>query len=148
MSISFKWNKGIDQISDGILGTDAVQLFTANEAKRLMDPYVPSLYNTLARNVRVYVENGKGVVHYLSVFAHYQYKGIVMVDPVTGKACFSDAEGHKWSRPGVKKVPTSRKLKYTKFRHPLATSYWDKAMSTSRSGDLAGAVQRFIAKRG
>lgn len=148
MGISFRWNRGIEQISNDIVGRKDVQLFMANEAKRYMEPYVPSMNNALSRNVRVYVENGKGVVHYQSVYAHYQYKGIVMVDPVTGKACFSDAEGHKWSRPGVKKVPTSRKLTYTKFRHPLATSYWDKAMSTSRAGDLAGAVQRFVAKRG
>lgn len=147
MGVDFHWNKGISQICSGIVDKDT-QLFMANEAKKLMEPYVPSMNQNLTRNVRVYAENGKGIVHYMSVYANYQREGNVMVDPITGNACFSDSEGHKWSRKGAKKVKTNKKLVYTKFRHPLATSQWDKAMMTARGDDLAASIQRYIGKRG
>ena len=147
MGVDFHWNKGISQICAGIVDKDT-QLFMANEAKKLMEPYVPSLKQNLTRDVRVYVENGKGIVHYMPVYAHYQREGNVMVDPITGNACFSDSEGRKWSRKGAKKVKTNKKLVYTKFRHPLATSQWDKAMMTARGDDLAASVQRYIRKKG
>lgn len=110
MKVGFKWNRPQASITAGYTGKDA-QIFLANEAKKLMDPYVPALNLVLSKNVRVYTENGAGVVHYLSPHARYQYGGKVMVS----------------KRPGIKasakmvKQP-EQDLKHTKFRHPLATS--------------------------
>ena len=56
----------------------------ASEAKRLMEPYVPARNMVLSRNVRTYVEDGQGIVHYLSPYAHYQHEGILMVSRITG----------------------------------------------------------------
>lgn len=134
MRVDFEWKKRPSQIAKEIINSD-VRLFMANEAKRLMDPYVPADKLMLAQNVSVYNEDDEGIVEYRSPYAHYQYKGVLYVSSLTGSAFASSGE-HK--------VPTSRKLEYSKFRHPLATSQWDKAMATAKGDDLAGAVQRFI----
>lgn len=132
MKMDFKWNKPLASISAGYTGKDA-QLFLANEAKKLMNPYVPALNLVLSKNVRVYVENGAGIVHYLSPHAGYQYGGKVMV---------SKRPGVKGSAKVVKQPEQA--LRYTKFRHPLATSEWDKAMMTARGDDLVKAMQNYV----
>lgn len=135
MKTSFKWSRSIEAISGDFTGKE-VQLFLANEAKKLMDPYVPARNLSLSRNVKVFMENGKGVVHYQSPYARYQYEGKVMVS----------------KRPGVRqsakvvKQPEST-LNYTKFRHPLATSHWDEAMMVAKGSDLIQATENFIRSR-
>ena len=135
MRVDFRWNSPIPLIAREALGGDRTLLFMANEAKRLMNPYVPALNMVLSRNVRTYVEGGVGIVHYTSPYANYQHKGILMVSRITGSP---------WARKGESKVTTGRKLKYNKSRHPLATSEWEKAMKTARMGDFTNAVQRFV----
>ena len=135
MEDEFRWNKTIPQIVNESMSGERTLLFMANEAKRLMDPYVPAMNMGLSQNVRTYVEGGSGVVHYLSPYANYQHKGVLMVSRITGSP---------WARMGESKVTAGRKLKYNKSRHPLATSEWDKAMKAARMSDFTGAVQRFV----
>ncbi|MBQ8640432.1 MAG: hypothetical protein IJ468_14915 [Lachnospiraceae bacterium] len=146
MKLTFEWNQPIPTVSKQIIDRD-VLLFEANEAKRLMDPYVPADKLILAQKVRVYVEGEHGVIHYLSPYAHYQYKGILYADPVTGAAAFTNGEGRFWSRPNVAKVPTGKKLNHSTFRHPLATSEWDKAMMAARGEELTESVENFIRRK-
>lgn len=135
MSVDFKWNKPIPQIAKEATGGDRTLLFMANEARRLMNPFVPALNMGLSQNVRTYVEGGSGIVHYISPYANYQHKGILMVSRITGSP---------WARQGESKVTTGKKLKYNKSRHPLATSEWEKSMKAARMGDFTSAVQRFV----
>lgn len=135
MGVDVKWNKPIPKIVNEAIGGDKTQLFMANEAKRLMDPYVPAMNEVLSQNVRVYVEGGLGVVHYLSKYAHYQHEGILMVSRITGSA---------WARQGESKVATGKKLKHKKSKHPHATAEWEKAMKAAKMGELTRAVQRFV----
>lgn len=134
IKIELEWNKPINKIVDQVTGGEAGQLFLANEAKRLMDPYVPADELILAQNVQVYTEKGKGIVHYKSPYAHYQWEGILYVSSITGSA---------WSK-GEYKVATSKKLKHAQFRHPLASSHWEKAMMTARKNDLAKAMENHL----
>lgn len=133
--ISFTLNKPPDQILKETLGGDDAQLFLANEARRLMQPYVPELNSMLIKDVRTEVEDGKGYVHYLSPYARYQYCGKLMISSKTGSS---------WSH-GEKKVLTTIDLNYSK---PMATSYWDKAMKTARGKDLEKALQDYIKQKG
>jgi len=133
--ISFTFNKPEKQIIEETTGGDMAQLFMANEARRLMQPYVPERNHILVKNVRTYVENGQGIVHYLVPYARFQYHGKLMVSSKTGSS-FSHGEY---------KVPTNRDLNYTK---PTATSYWDKAMATARGEELVKAVQNYIRMKG
>lgn len=135
MSVDFRWNRPIPLITREALGGDRTLLFMANEAKRLMDPYVPALNMGLSQNVRTYVEGGSGIVHYTSPYANYQHKGILMVSRITGSP---------WAKAGESKVTTGKSLRYNKSRHPLATSEWEKAMKAARMGDFTNAVQRFV----
>lgn len=134
MKIEFGWNKTIGQIAEEAAGGDAGLLFLANEAKKLMNPYVPADNMMLSQNIEVYTEKGEGVVHYLSPYANYQYEGVLYVSSITGSA---------WSS-GEYKVPTHKELNHSTFRHPLATSHWDQAMVRARKADLADAYQRYL----
>lgn len=132
MKVDFNWKRSVEAISTDYTGKKT-QLFLANEAKRLMDPYVPALNLMLARNVRVYVENGKGIVHYLSPHARYNFEGKVMVA----------------KRPGLKGsakivLQPGKDLNYSTFRHPLATAHWNKAMMAARGEDLIKAMQNYV----
>lgn len=135
MKTEFVWNRPVKQIIEEKTKGDAGLLFLANEAKTLMDPYVPANNLVLSQNVNTYVENGSGIVEYKSPYAHYQWAGKLYVSSVTGSA---------WARGGEFKVPTSRSLSHSKFRHPLATSHWDQAMKTAKMGELTNAFQKYI----
>lgn len=143
MKVDFKLNNSPEQISDRILD-DKAKLFLANEARRLMDPYVPADNLVLAQNVRTYSVQEGGVVEYNSPYAHYQYTGKLYVDRATGKAAFFSPDFGFWSRPGEAKKKTDKDLKYSKFRHPLATSEWDKAMFSARKSDLTSSVESYL----
>ena len=84
MQTEIKWNKPIPSIVRGATGDKKTLLFMAQEARRLMDPYVPARNKALSRNVRVYVEGDHGVVHYLSPYARFQHEGYLMVSRITG----------------------------------------------------------------
>lgn len=144
----FSWLKSEKAIADEKSGGKEGLLFLANEAKRFMDPYVPADNLILAQNVRTYVEGEQGIVEYATPYAHYQWEGEVYVDPVTGKGAFTNGEGLFWSRPGVAKVPSGRAIKHSTFRHPLATSHWDKAMKTARMDDLVKSYQNYLDGKG
>ena len=132
--IDFEWNKAPDEIVKERINSNTL-LFMANEAKRFMDPYVRASNLVLAKNVSLYSEGDYGVVEYRSPYAHYQYKGVLYVSSKTGSP---------WAREGEYKVSTGKSLKHSTFKHPLATSEWDKAMKKTRGSDLARAVQRYI----
>ena len=138
-SFDFVWERSPEQVAGRIISPD-VRLFAANEAKRFMDPYVPADTLALAQNTSVYVQGDEGVVEYHSPYAHYQYVG--QVDgpnyPIKDGGFVTG-----WYSP-PHKTPTGRSLNYSHFRHPLATSKWDKAMETARKGDLAQAVENYI----
>ena len=70
-------------------------------------------------HLRQYKIHGNLII-YDQLYANYQYKGI--------------------SKSG-------KKLNYSKDKHPLATSYWDKEMWTAESKDIIRQVQNYI-KRG
>lgn len=138
MKYDIKWHVPFSKIANRVTGGKDGLIFVANEARKLMDPYVPADTQVLADNVKVYAEGNTGIVEYTSPYAHFQYAGKVFVSEVTGSP---------WARYLERKVPTDRSLKYQKFRHPLATSYWDKAAFGPRTGDLVNAYQSYISKR-
>ena len=139
MSTEMRWNKPIPQIAKEATGGNKTLLFMAQEARRLMDPYVPARNMVLSRNVRTYVEDDHGVVHYMTPYARFQYEGFVMVSRITGSP---------WANRGESKVVTGRRLNYSGTRHPLATAEWDKAMKTARMDDYLQAVQNYVRGRG
>jgi len=54
-----------------------------------------------------------GLVTVETPYAHYMNEGILYVDPKYDIGAFHDpVSGRYWSRPNVKKVPSTRKLQY------------------------------------
>lgn len=144
--IRIDWRKPIPALTEEALGRET-QLFAANEFKRIMEPYVPADSGViLASSARVTATARSGSVIYNTPYAHYQYEGRLFVDPITGKGAFTNGERF-WSRPYERKVPSTRRLHYQTFKHPLATSHWDKAALTARGSELIDAITRFIEKK-
>ncbi len=144
MDYSLRWNDSINNIARAHSGGRQGMLHLANAAARLMAPYVPADNLVLAQNLRITADEKAGHILYNSPYAHYQYKGKLYVDPETGKGAFTNGEGLFWSRPGVSKVDSGKSLEYSKFRHPLATDHWVKAMMTARKKDLAQDYQNYL----
>lgn len=143
MRVEFEWNRSPERIIRDIDNDDTL-LFLANECKRQMDPYVPADNSVLVQNVRMYVEDGQGCVEYLSPYAHYQYEGEVYGPNIP---VMENGQIVGWWSP-PHKYPTGRSLDYSKFRHPLATSHWDRAMVTAKKDDIARAVQAYLNRGG
>lgn len=74
-------------------------------------------------------------------YGHYQYEGIVYVDPVYGKGAMYDPEYGFWSRPGVQKVPSDRPLNYS---NPNATAKWGETAYNNHKDDWVRVVERAI----
>ena len=64
-------------------------------------------------------------------YAHFQYTGIVWIDPNTGST-WAPKYGHK--------IPTSRKLTYDTSKNEKAGPYWDKALMSNESTDIFKSV--------
>lgn len=139
MKMKLKWNKPVSQVAKDATGGEKTLLFAASEAKRLMEPYTPAMGSVMFKNSRVYAEKNQGIVEYMSPYSRFLFYGKVMVSTVTGSP---------WARHGEEKKVTDRDLKYTTFRHPLATSRWDKAMLTARGKDLTDSIQAYLKKGG
>ena len=97
----------------------------------------------LAQNIDITADENCGHVTYNSPYAHYQYIGEVY-GPNYPLMDGGEIMGF-YSPPH--KTPTGGKLKYSKFRHPLATDHWDKAMMTARKDDLTRSYEEYLRSR-
>lgn len=105
----------------------------ANEVMKDTDKFVPFLTGTLKNSARV----DGDTITYSGPYAHYQWEGIVYVDPKTGAAGIPTNTGF-FSRPGVTKVPSSRKLTY----HKQGQDHW---IEPSKAANME-KWERFYAK--
>lgn len=113
------------------LEDDEFWKFAANEWHRLMAQYTPMQSGALFESVAIRPKE----IEYKQPYAHYAYRGILMVDPSTGSS---------WAEKGAKKVYTSTMLNYQKDKHPLATREWDKAAEPIQGPKLVDAMQGYI----
>lgn len=123
----------------GLVGNGRVQVFATNLAKEMMAPYVPVLNNALRSNARAVDDST--AIEYQTPYAHYQYQGVMYVDPITGKGSFYNPAWGHWSRPGVDKVKSDKPLKYT---NPNASSKWDEKMMQNDGDRLIKSIQEFL----
>ena len=105
--------------------------FGANEWWRLITPYTPMETGTMSESVSIKPKE----IEYNSPYAHYLYKGELMVDPDTGSS---------YARYGTKKVYAGTALEISKAKHPLATKEWDKAAEPTQKSKLIRAMQGYI----
>lgn len=75
MNVTFKWNKSENKIIKDVGINQKLNLFMANTAMRLMNPFVPMDTGALSQTVETKADNERGIVHYLVPYAHRQYNG-------------------------------------------------------------------------
>lgn len=79
-----------------------------------LDKYMPQDTNTMISNMYSSTKVGSGIININVPYAHYQHEGILYVDPKYNIGAFHDPRsGRYWSRPGVKKISTDRRLNYS-----------------------------------
>lgn len=131
-------------LEKGLLPNGATQKFFTNEIMRLADDYVPMNSGTLKNNVTMATD---GTYYtYESIYAHYQWEGLLMVDPIYKIGAFYNDLYGFWSRAGVFKIydPNGRKLNNaTGIRGP----HWVDRMWNYRGDEIILATQKFMEKR-
>lgn len=111
----------------GINSGGRVQKYMTKRAADYMDKYVPFRDGILRTNVEI----GDDYILYKSEYAHYQYKGILYVDPETGSS---------YARKDTEKEATSTPLNY----HTAGTgSHWDKKMMTAERDKFIKEIEKY-----
>lgn len=123
----------IDEI--GIKAYGKFQKHLAERAKEYIGVYVPIDSGRLVSTSKII--KGYTALLYDQPYAHFQYRGIVYVDPQTLST---------FAPKGGTKVPViGWQMQY---QNPLATSYWDRTMMQERGKDLIRDMQRYLDKGG
>lgn len=122
----------------GIQSGGPAHAFFTQSCFKHMTPFVPggtkSHLNQMA-NVQP-----KCIV-YQGPDAHYLFNGNLYVDPKYKKGAFYNLDYGFWSRPGITKIMSNKKLNY---HTPGTGAHWDKLMWTSQNDKVIKEVQRFV----
>lgn len=135
--ISVKWGKilgsALDRAQDALDAAvwQSVQQYMPIDTGALISQ-TNALNATTRGEVFMYPPN--------SDYGHYQYEGIVYVDPVTNAAGFLTDDGWK-SRRGVTKEPSDRKLTYS---NPDATAHWAETAIDNHMEEWVNKVKAAI----
>lgn len=133
-SLKLKMNDTNKILKDhGMQENGAVTKCLRDTVDRFCDPYVP-MESGMLKNSKTYPSNHE--IKYTSPYAHYMYKGQLMVGPT----------GSSWAKKGEKKHYTSKSLKFQGA--PKRGGEWEKRMMNDRKKDVIKNVQNFIKKGG
>lgn len=126
--------------SRGLNDSGRVQKVVDTETIKFMAEYTPFTTGGLVQATWPTII-GSGLIVQRAPQARYLHYGKLMVDPITKKGAFKNAEGMMWSRPGVSKELTDIDLNYNKSAHPKAGPFWFERMKADRKGDILKAAQ-------
>lgn len=141
MTIKFKPTNLLQKRLEALKDDKELRYKINNKIAELCDPYVPYDLGGLSSDITV---TDKGV-RYTQPYARYQYYGKVYGPNIPWRDEFGNITGFS-SLAGEKKHPTGATMNYNTTTHPLATSYWDKAMLRDKSDTLNRAVGQYIRK--
>lgn len=102
--------------------------------------YMPLRSGALKSETNERNANARGKVYLYppnSDYGHYQYEGVLYVDPKTGKGAFYNPTYGFLSRP--KKVPSNKKLTYSQ---PNATAKWGETAINNHYEKWVNLVKR------
>lgn len=128
----------------GVAPDGDVQAQVTKIVSHRMTRYMPFRSGALATKLKII--RSPTEIEVLGPYAHYQYEGVVWVDPVTHAAGFLTANGWR-SRRDVPKVQTSRTLDYDRSKNPEAGPHWDRRLMAAEGEAIAADVQDYIDKR-
>ena len=130
----------------GLSGDGRVQMFHTQNVLRRIKKYMPYLSGGLYKLTVVQTDIRKPEIVTDAPQAKYLFIGKVMIDPKINAAGFMTPEGWR-SRKNSIKVLTSRNLKYTKTKNPMAGPRWDKSLKANEGKAMAADLQRFVDRR-
>lgn len=100
---------------------------------------------------------GPAEIRAITSYAHYQYAGVVWIDPKINAAGFLTKDGTWRSRKGAVKVRTDRPLDYdttegkTKgtiaAKHDRAGPYWDRRLVAAEGDAMVQEIREYIRRR-
>ena len=123
------------------LNTAQTMLAIHNQLAKMCDPYVPMQEGTLAQTVQI----SPSSVTYTQPYARYQYYGEVYGPNIP---IVENGEIVGWfSPPGQKKHPTGRYMTHSTEKHPLASSFWDKAMLRDHRDEFEQYIKEILGWR-
>lgn len=144
MQITASLDININQImaNHGLDDGGKVQQFIDSECIRLMDDYTPDRNGMLKNSVRLNTKIGSGLLTQSTPYARYLYYGILYVDPKYGKGAFYSDDYGFWSRPGIKKIPSSKELSYSTAKSPLAGKMWFERMKADKKEQILNGAKK------
>lgn len=137
MNIKVKMNSTRQIIKDhGLDKNGKVTEFLAQRVEKLCQPYVPGSQQLHLRNSGRANEKGIGTIFYPGPYAHYLYKGKLMLAK----------NGSCWAKFGEKKHYVGKKLNY--YGDQKSGPEWDKRMMNDRGKEVCKDVENFIKNGG
>lgn len=130
----------------GLQEFGSVQKFLDKRIIEYAEPYTPRDNGILYASALNATDFGSGEVIYNTPYAHYLYEGILYVDPVYDKGAFFNENFGFWSRKGVQKVPSDRKLNYK--GGGSRGKKWVDRMWTEKKNEIIAEVQAKVDRRG
>ena len=143
----------------GVTPDGDVQMFVTEMVNHRITRYMPFSAGVMATKTKFIggvghqhmAEGGKKItgpteITVIGPYAHYQYAGVVWVDPVTRAAGFLTKNGWR-SRRGVPKVRTDRKLQYDRNKNELAGPFWDRRLVAAEGAAMQEDLQRYVDRR-
>ena len=110
-----------------------------------VDKYMPMDSNQMITSMYNSTKVGSGEVNINTPHAHYQHEGQLYVDPKYKIGAFHDpVSGRYWSRPGIKKVLSGKKLNY--HGGALRGDHFVERMLADHFEDILKAGQKEIDK--
>lgn len=130
MELTLKLNsiKKIEK-DHGLNENGTVTRFIRDTIDRFSDPYIP-MDRGILKNHKTYPSNHE--IKYASPYAHYMYKGTLMVGP----------NGSSYAKFGQAKHYTSKSLKFQGA--PKRGANWEKRMMNDKGKSVIKDVQKFI----
>lgn len=110
-----------------------------------LDKYMPKDSNQMIVSMNNSTKVGSGEININTPYAHYQHEGVKYVDPKYKIGAFHDPiSGRYWSRAGIKKVHSSKRLTY--HSGALRGSHFIERMLADHFNDILNAGQKEIDK--
>lgn len=110
-----------------------------------MEPYMPKDNNQMIISMYNSTKVGSGEININTPYAHYQHEGVKYVDPKYKIGAFHDPiSGRYWSRPGIKKISSDKRLTY--HDGTLRGSHFIERMLADHFNDILNAGQKEIEK--
>lgn len=110
-----------------------------------MEPYMPKDNNQMIISMYNSTKVGSGEININTPYAHYQHEGVKYVDPKYKIGAFHDPiSGRYWSRPGIKKISSDKRLTY--HGGALRGSHFIERMLADHFNDILNAGRKEIEK--